>query len=112
MSRVCEICKKSSQKGNRITLVWGVKYRSIKHRKPNLRKTTILFDKTPKSVKICTTCLKSIKNGKIKGISYPVYGKKTTTDKRKISNEKESAQTQTKKKAKVGKSSVKVKKAS
>ncbi len=68
MSRTCDICEKTSQKGKKITKVWGVKYRTIKHRQPNLRKVTVLVNNEPQQLTICTTCLKSIKSGK-----YPAY---------------------------------------
>ncbi len=74
MSRTCEICEKSSQKGKKITLKWGVKYRTIRHRKPNLRKVTVLVNGEPQQMTICTTCLKSIKNGKYPGYK-PFYQK-------------------------------------
>jgi ribosomal protein L28 len=68
MSRACDLCSKGSQKGNRITLIWGVKYRSILHREPNLRDTTIFIDNKPVKVRVCTTCLKNIKGGKYQNV--------------------------------------------
>jgi ribosomal protein L28 len=73
MSKVCQLCEKKSQKGKKIALIWGVKYRSIRHRQPNLRKTTILVQDVPVQVNICTDCLKSVKQGKIFGAKYPEY---------------------------------------
>lgn len=73
MSRVCQICEKKSQKGKKIALIWGVKYRSIRHRQPNLRKTTILVQDIPVQVHICTDCLRTVKQGRIFGVSYPQY---------------------------------------
>lgn len=75
MSKSCNICQKSSQKGKKIALIWGVKYRSIRHRQPNLRKTVVEVDGIPVNVQICTTCLKTIKNDKMKGVKYPNYTK-------------------------------------
>jgi len=74
MSRICDICQKSSQKGKKITKTWGVKYRTIKHRQPNLRKVTVLIDNEPQQVTICANCLRSIKNGKYTGYK-PFYSK-------------------------------------
>lgn len=68
MSRVCELTGKKSQRGKKITKAWGVKYRSIKHRQPNLVKTTVLVDGVKTPVKISAKALKSIKNGKFAGI--------------------------------------------
>lgn len=73
MSRVCQICEKKSQKGKKIALIWGVKYRSIRHRQPNLRKTTLEIGGVPVQVLVCTDCLKSIKQNKFQGIAYPKY---------------------------------------
>ena len=73
MARVCEICKKSSQKGKKIKLIWGVKYRSIRHQQPNLQKTTLMVDCEPVGVRICTNCLKSVKQGKYAGIKPLPY---------------------------------------
>lgn len=77
MSRVCEVCGKSSQKGKKITKVWGVKYRSIRHRQPNLRKTTLISNGETKQVKVCAKCLKSIKREKIPNVSVPSYSDKS-----------------------------------
>ena len=76
MSRTCEICEKSSLKGNKITLIWGVKYRSIRHRQPNLRKVALLVEGVETKTKICTTCLKSIKGGKMNGVTKKDYSTK------------------------------------
>lgn len=85
MSRVCEICEKKSQKGKKITLIWGVKYRSIRHRKPNLRKTTLLLEGQPVQVNVCANCLKSVKNGKYPGVAYPDYANADVTTEEKTS---------------------------
>jgi ribosomal protein L28 len=77
MASICDFCEKGSQKGKKIALIWGVKYRSIVHRKPNIRKTKVYIDGEPVNVNICTTCLKSIKNGKAPNIQHyaNVYNK-------------------------------------
>jgi len=76
MAYSCDICKKNSLKGRKVTLAWGVKYSTIRHRKPNIRKTTLLVDNKKKQLHVCTNCLKSVKSGKIKGYKYPDYAKK------------------------------------
>ncbi len=64
MAKVCDFCSKSSQKGKKIALIWGVKYRSIRHREPNLRDTTVFIDGVPVKARVCTKCLKNIKGDK------------------------------------------------
>lgn len=56
MSRRCEICNKG--------LVFGIQY-SHSHRKsnrtwaPNLKKVKAIVNGTPKTVRVCTRCLRS-----------------------------------------------------
>ena len=69
MSRKCELTGKHAQRGKKITKAWGVKYSSIKHRQPNLIKTTVLINGLRTQIKISAKALKSIKNGKYSGIS-------------------------------------------
>ena len=69
MSRKCEITGKTSQKGKKITKIWGVKYRSIVHRQPNIRTVTLMVNGEKKRMKVSARALKSIKNGKIHGIT-------------------------------------------
>lgn len=73
MSRVCAVSGTKSQRGKKIKLIWGVKYRSIRHREPNLRKTTVVVDGVPMQLKVSAKTLKSIRNGKIPGLSLPNY---------------------------------------
>ena len=73
MAYSCDICKKNSLKGRKITTAWGVKYKTIRHRKPNIRKTTVLVNGTKTQISVCAGCLKSLKAGKIKGYEYPKY---------------------------------------
>ena len=73
MSRTDQITGTGSQKGKKITLIWGVKYRSIRHRLPNLRKTTLLVNGVATQMRITAGTLKSVKQGKIKGYAYPNY---------------------------------------
>lgn len=68
MSRICQLTGKTSQKGRKNTIAWGVKYSQIKHRMVNLRKTTLLIDGIPVQLQVSASALKSVKNGKIKGI--------------------------------------------
>lgn len=75
MAYSCDICKKNTLKGNKITVIWGVKYKTIRHRKPNIRKTVMIVDGVNTKVSVCTSCLKSVKSGKIKGYKYPNYVK-------------------------------------
>ena len=75
MSRVCDITGTKSQRGKKIKKIWGVKYRSIKHRQPNLIKTTVLIDGIKAQLKITAKALKSIKNGKFPGITTISYKK-------------------------------------
>lgn len=73
MSRVCDITGTKSQRGKKITKIWGVKYRSIRHRQPNLIKTTVLVEGIKTQVRVTAKALKTIKNGKIPGISAVSY---------------------------------------
>jgi len=70
------VCEKKSQKGKKITLIWGVKYRSIRHRQPNLRKVALLVEGIETKAKICTKCLKTIKANKIPGLTKRDYSTK------------------------------------
>ena len=76
MSRACEITGTKAQKGKKITKVWGVKYRTIRHRQPNLIKTTLLVGGLKMQLKVTAKTLKSIKNGKYAGIKTVDYVKK------------------------------------
>jgi ribosomal protein L28 len=73
MSRVCDITGTKSQRGKKITKIWGVKYRSIRHRQPNLIKTTVLVEGIKTQVRVTAKALKSIKNGRFRGISAISY---------------------------------------
>lgn len=81
MAYSCDVCKKNSLKGRKITVAWGVKYKTIRHRKPNIRKTTLLVNNKKEQHHVCASCLKSIKAGKIKGYKYPNYLEKTVKTK-------------------------------
>lgn len=75
MSRRCDVTGTKSQRGKKIALIWGVKYRSIKHRFPNLRKIVAEVDGKLVKLTVSSKALKSIKLGKFKGIKFPDYPK-------------------------------------
>ena len=54
----CEMCGKGPQFGHNVS---HSKVRTNRHWLPNIQKTTILEDGKPRSVKICTKCLKSLR---------------------------------------------------
>ena len=58
MSRICEICGKSSQVGNHRSHALNATKRRFQ---PNLQKVRIKDNGKVRSAKICTTCLKSNK---------------------------------------------------
>jgi large subunit ribosomal protein L28 len=69
MARVCEICGKGSVKANRITRRGKAKKEGGvgKHitkvvgrrQKPNLKKVKAIVNGSPKTITVCTQCLKS-----------------------------------------------------
>ncbi len=73
MARVCEICGKGSNTGNRVRRRGKAKKKGGVGRnvtsvtkntqRPNLKKVKAIVDGTPKTIKVCTQCLKS---GKVK----------------------------------------------
>ncbi|MBS5517463.1 MAG: 50S ribosomal protein L28 [Christensenellales bacterium] len=56
MARVCAICNKSSHAGNQV---------SHSHRKtrrswaPNLQRARVMIDGSPRTINVCTRCLRS-----------------------------------------------------
>ena len=56
MARVCAICNKSSHSGNQV---------SHSHRKtrrswaPNLQRARVMIDGSPRTINVCTRCLRS-----------------------------------------------------
>ena len=56
MARVCAICNKSSPAGNQV---------SHSHRKtrrswaPNLQRARVMIDGSPRTINVCTRCLRS-----------------------------------------------------
>lgn len=73
MAYSCDICNKTKLKGRKITTIWGVKYKSIRHRKPNIRKVVLFENGVEKHFSVCTDCLKSIKANKIPGYESPKF---------------------------------------
>lgn len=71
MSRVCEVCGKGSNNGNRVRRRGKAKKKggvgknitsvSQNTQKPNLVKVKAIVDGSPKRIKVCTQCLKSDK---------------------------------------------------
>ena len=69
MSRVCEICGKGSNNGNRVRRRGKAKKKggvgrnvtnvSKNTQKPNLVKVKAMVNGSPKRIKVCTDCLKS-----------------------------------------------------
>ncbi|NLC54216.1 MAG: 50S ribosomal protein L28 [Firmicutes bacterium] len=56
MSARCDICNKGQRTGNQVS------HSNIKTRrvwKPNIKRTKALINGTPKTIKICTRCLRS-----------------------------------------------------
>ncbi len=59
---VCEICEKSIMTGNKISIARShVSGRSKRTWKPNIKKVRILENGAVRSIKICTSCLRSNK---------------------------------------------------
>jgi len=69
MSRVCEICGKGSNNGNRVRRRGKAKKKggvgrnvtnvSQNTQKPNLTKVKAMVNGSPKRIKVCTECLKA-----------------------------------------------------
>jgi large subunit ribosomal protein L28 len=56
MSRKCEVCGKGTMSGNTVS---HAKNRSRRTWRPNLLEVKTMVDGSPKTVKICTRCLKA-----------------------------------------------------
>lgn len=56
MSRTCDICGKGTKFGNKVTFSHRRLNRSFK---PNVHKIRAIVDGTPKSINVCTSCLRS-----------------------------------------------------
>ena len=63
MSKICDICGKSSLKGNLVPRGIGkrVTRRTIRRQEPNFRSKKLTINGTPMKVKICASCLKRLK---------------------------------------------------
>ncbi len=66
MSRICDICEKSSIKGNQVPRGIGrrVTRRSIIKQLPNLRSKKLDINGQSIKVKLCSSCLKRIRKDK------------------------------------------------
>lgn len=56
MSARCDICQKGQKTGNKVS------HSNIKTRrvwKPNIKRIQVIMDGSPKTIKICTRCLRS-----------------------------------------------------
>ncbi|MEW5816608.1 MAG: 50S ribosomal protein L28 [Spirochaetota bacterium] len=62
MARRCELCGKSTQRGNNVSHAHNKTRRVWK---PNLIKVKTMVGKTKKTIKICTRCLRSGKVVKV-----------------------------------------------
>jgi ribosomal protein L28 len=62
MSKICDICGKTSQKGNLVPRGVGkrVTRRTVNHRMPNLRIKRFVIDGNTVKVQLCASCLKRI----------------------------------------------------
>lgn len=62
MSRVCDYCGKGPSSGNTVS-------HSNRHTRrrwlPNLQKVSVMIKGVPKSIKVCTRCLRSWKHNQI-----------------------------------------------
>jgi len=63
MARICDLCGKGPQYGNRISHAHNVTRRRWN---PNLRRVHALVEGTPKTINACTGCIRSGKVTKIK----------------------------------------------
>jgi len=64
MSRICSICGKGLQRGNRVSHAHNISKRVWQ---PNLQRVRAIVDGKPKRVRVCTSCLKKglvIKNSR------------------------------------------------
>ena len=69
MSRVCEVCGKSAQTGNRVTTRGKAKYLggvgtkvtgiTARRFQPNLQRVHVTIKGTSKTIRVCTQCLRS-----------------------------------------------------
>ena len=56
MSRACDVCGKGIQFGNRVSHAHNVSHRVWN---PNLQRVHVVVDGTPKTLRVCTRCLRS-----------------------------------------------------
>ena len=58
MAKICHICGKGPQVGNKVS---HSNHKTKRRWLPNLHRTKIVIDKTPKHVNLCTSCLRTQK---------------------------------------------------
>ena len=56
MAKTCEICGKGTKSGKTVTFSHKINNRNFK---PNVHKVRAIVDGSPKSINVCTKCLKS-----------------------------------------------------
>ncbi len=62
MARVCDLCEKRRQTGNRVSHAHN-KTKRVFH--PNLQRVRALIGKTVKKIRVCTRCIRSGKVVKV-----------------------------------------------
>ena len=56
MAKTCEICGKGTKAGKTVTFSHKINNRTFK---PNVHKVRAIVDGSPKTINVCTKCLKS-----------------------------------------------------
>lgn len=56
MSRACDVCGKGIQFGNKVSHAHNVSHRVWN---PNLQRVHVVVNGTPKTLRVCTRCLRS-----------------------------------------------------
>ncbi|WP_416334451.1 50S ribosomal protein L28 [Anaerococcus sp. DFU013_CI05] len=56
MAKTCEICGKGTKAGKTVTFSHKINSRTFK---PNVHRVRAIVDGSPKSINVCTKCLKS-----------------------------------------------------
>ena len=56
MGKICEICSKGTMSGNNVA---HSKKRTRRYSSPNTQHVRVIVDGTPKSMYVCTRCLRS-----------------------------------------------------
>lgn len=66
MARACEICGKTPKFGNRISHAHNV---TARRWNPNLRRVRAIVHGTPKTLRVCTACIRAGKIVKAQGLA-------------------------------------------